>query len=345
MLRYTDCKGRFLVDVIMPTFNHENYVAKAIQSVLMQECSFGYRLIIGEDCSNDGTLRICELFAHENPGLILLLKNLSNIGIAANYKSLFNISSSKYIAILEGDDYWIDRHKLQKQVEVLESRSEIGLVHTNYYSFYESGKMKKGHVWEKTDLLSGNVIGPTQTANININPLTTCFRSFLAKENVDFDFIINNKLLTVDIFLWAEICRRSNVLYIDEVTGVYRIHSNSITGNTNINSVERFSRTSLLMVNYLMEKYETPKNVKRAFYSKNKIDLVYRYLLANQSSKAYFELDNIKDLETVREKIIYLSAKYRQLNFLSKMLARFFDLGSNFKQAINRVIGSFNHLK
>ena len=257
MIKYIDYKGRLLVDIIMPTFNHENYVATAIQSVLTQECSFGYRLIIGEDCSTDGTLKICELFANQNPGLILLLKHLSNIGIAANYKSLFNIASSKYIAILEGDDYWIDKHKLQKQIEILESRTEIGLVHSNYYSLYHSGKMKKGHVWEKADLLSGNVIGPTQTASININPLTTCFRSFLAKENVDFDFIINNKLLTVDIFLWAEICRRANVLYLDEVTGVYRIHSNSITGNPNIISIERFSKTSLLMVNYLMEKYRS----------------------------------------------------------------------------------------
>lgn len=112
-------------------------------------------------------------------------------------------------------------------------------------------------MWEKIDLNSGYVIGPTQTANININPLTACFRAMLVKGNVDFDFILNNNLLTVDIFLWAEICRRTSVFYIDEITGVYRIHTDSITGNRNINSIERFRSTFMMMVNYLMEKYDT----------------------------------------------------------------------------------------
>ena len=327
------------VDVLMPTFNHENFIAQAIQSVLMQECPFKYRLIIGDDCSNDGTLNICEQYAVAHSNEILLLKNITNLGMAANYKSLFSVSSARYIALLEGDDYWIDKHKLKKQIEVLESNPDVGMVHTNYYALYENGQTKKGHIGEKITSLSGYIIGPTQTAEININPLTTCFRAFLAKENLDFEFIINNNLLTIDIFLWAEVCRRARVLYLDEITGVYRIHSNSLTGNYNLASEERFNWTSLISVNYVMEKYNTPQEIRDTLNSKIKINLIYCYLLANKPLKAKKELQNVNRTMTLRDKIICLAAKYTPLIFLVHLLAFYYQFGSRVKQTINRWTG------
>lgn len=326
-----------MLDIIMPSYNHEKYISQAIQSVLMQECSFDYRLIIGEDCSTDGTLEICQQFANANPNKILLIKQAANSGIAKNYKALFSAATAKYIAILEGDDYWIDEHKLQKQVQILESNSEIGLVHANYSSLYENGQKKKGHLWDSAESLNGHVIGNTQTVNININPLTTCFRADLVKDHVDFDFIIKNQLLTVDIFLWAEVCRRASVVYIDEVVGVYRIHAAALTGNREISAIERFSNTSYLLVNYLMDKYETSEEVKATYRSQNRLKLIYQYLLANQPLKAKRELKNVQSAGSLKNKIIFLSAKYRALNFLSHMIASYYRIGSNIKQFIGRL--------
>ena len=326
-----------LVDVIMPTYNHQEYIAQAIQSVLMQECSFPYRLIIGEDCSKDGTYKICKKFEEANADRILLLKSESNSGMAANYKALFNASTAPYLSILEGDDYWLDSQKLQKQVDILESKPEVGLVHANYRALYENGNQKEGHLWEPLDSLVGNVIGPTQTASININPLTTLFRAALAKDHVDFDFIIKNQLLTIDVFLWAEVCRRASVYYMDEVCGMYRIHKSSITGNREILSIEKFSRTSLLLVNYLMEKYDTPKEVKEAYLSRNRMNLIYHYILANQPHNAKRELKHVRFEGSGKDRIIYLSAKFRALNFLSHLLAGFYQAGSKVKQLLGRL--------
>ncbi|MBN1186460.1 MAG: glycosyltransferase [Bacteroidales bacterium] len=331
-----------LVDILMPAYNQEQYISQAIRSVLMQKSTFAFRLIIGEDCSTDITLQICEKFANLYPDKILLLKHSSNIGMAANYKELFDTVTSKYVAILEGDDYWTDKHKLQKQVDILESNPEVGLVHTNYFSLYENGKKKKGHLWEKTDSNSGNVIGPYQITSVNINPLTTCFRADLAKENVDFDFIIDNRLLTVDVFLWAEICRRSSVFYIDEISGIYRVHSRSLTGNREISAIEKFSATSLSLVNYLMEKYNTPTEIKEAFLSQHKIDLIYQYLLANQPENAKKELSHVKNLRSLKQKIIYISAKYKSLNFLCKLMSKYYMFGSFLKQTFNIGLELFN---
>jgi glycosyltransferase involved in cell wall biosynthesis len=321
-----------LVDILMPTYNHEKFVVQAIQSVLMQECTFKYRLIIGEDCSTDGTLKICEKYASAHTDKILLLRNSINVGMAANYKLLFDVSAARYIAILEGDDYWIDKQKLQKQIDLLEAHNDVGMIHTNYYALYENGRKKVGHIGDNKTSLSGNVIGPTQIAEININPLTTCFRAFLAKENVDFDFIIKNNLLTVDIFLWAEVCRRTKVLYLDEVTGVYRIHSDSLTASFNIASEEKFNKTSLISVNYIMDKYNTPIDIKEALTSKIKINLIYCYLLANKPDKAKFELQNVNRITTLRDKIICLAAKYRFLNFLAQIISFYYHFGSKLKQ-------------
>ena len=334
-----------LVDILMPTYNQEKFIAQAIESVIMQECDFNYRLIIGEDYSNDRTLEICEKYEKENQDKILLLKNSTNLGLASNYKLLFTTSSAKYIAILEGDDYWVDKDKLRKQVEILEAKPEIGLVHTNYFSLYESGQFKKGHLGDRKDLLEGSVIGRNQIAKININSITTCFRASLAKDNVDFDYIINNKLLTVDIFLWAEICRRADVKYLDEITSVYRVHSNSITGNRNIEAIERFSSTQLRMVNYLMEKYETPQHIKETFYSQNRLDLIFNYVLANKPLKAKLELRNVNKVLTFKQKIIYISAKYEQLNFLCKFISLFYKYGSFCKQSLNTLSEKFKTSK
>ena len=155
---------------------------------------------------------------------------------------------------------------------------------------------------------------------------------------MDFDFIIENHLLTVDIFLWSEICRRANVLYLDEIAGVYRIHSNSITGNRNIISIERFSKTSFMLVNYLMKKYDTATDVKEAFQSQNRIDLIYQLLLANQPLKAKHELQYVKIKRSLKDKIICLSAKYRPLNYICHLLDLFYKYGSNLKQFIARLL-------
>ena len=125
-----------VVSIWMVTYNHEPYIAKAIDSVLMQETSFDFHLFIGEDCSTDCTLNICKDYAEKYPDKITLFANEQNIGATNNgqiiYKACFE-SGAKYIAMLEGDDYWIDPHKLQKQVDILEKEENIYLVGSNAY--------------------------------------------------------------------------------------------------------------------------------------------------------------------------------------------------------------------
>ncbi|MCX7638155.1 MAG: glycosyltransferase [Cyclobacteriaceae bacterium] len=109
-----------LLSVCLITYNHSKYIRDAIESVLMQKVNFGWELIIADDCSTDGTREIVLEYYQKYPGFIKLILQEKNVGPNQNFFDLLSSSKSKYIAYLEGDDYWTDPLKLQKQVDFLE---------------------------------------------------------------------------------------------------------------------------------------------------------------------------------------------------------------------------------
>ena len=109
-----------MVSVCIVTYNQEQYIAQTLESVLAQKTTFSFEIVVGEDVSKDKTRAICEDYAARYPSVIRLLDTPKNLGAMQNSLSTFRESRGKYIALLEGDDYWIDDKKLQKQVEALE---------------------------------------------------------------------------------------------------------------------------------------------------------------------------------------------------------------------------------
>lgn len=108
-----------LLSVCLITYNHAKYIKQAIEGILMQKTDFSWELIIADDCSTDGTREIIIDFQKQYPDLIRLVLQEKNVGPNQNWLNLITASESKYIAYLEGDDYWIDPLKLQKQVNIL----------------------------------------------------------------------------------------------------------------------------------------------------------------------------------------------------------------------------------
>jgi glycosyltransferase involved in cell wall biosynthesis len=121
-----------LVSILVVTYNQESYIRQTLDSLLEQECSFDYEILIGEDCSTDSTRDICIEYEKQFPEKIRLFLNQSNKGFIKNYFALFEFVRGKYIAECGGDDYWCDKLKLKKQVEILEKYPETGLVYGNY---------------------------------------------------------------------------------------------------------------------------------------------------------------------------------------------------------------------
>lgn len=111
----------------MLAYNHEKYIAQAIDSILSQQVNFQFEIVIGEDCSTDNTRLILLDYWQKHPGVFKLLLHEKNVGPSKNHMLTMEACTAKYVAMCEGDDYWTSPHKLQEQVDHLEANPECNL--------------------------------------------------------------------------------------------------------------------------------------------------------------------------------------------------------------------------
>ena len=118
-----------LVSVVMITYHHEQFIKQAIDGVLMQDCNFDIELIIANDNSPDNTDDVIKTIIKHNPraSIIKYVKNTQNIGMMPNFLNALSQCSGKYLALCEGDDYWKDPLKLQKQVDFMETNKDFSM--------------------------------------------------------------------------------------------------------------------------------------------------------------------------------------------------------------------------
>ncbi|MBE9601652.1 glycosyltransferase [Pedobacter sp. MC2016-24] len=115
------------VSVCCITYNHHLYITQALDSFLMQETDFDYEIIVGDDGSTDGTREIIEGYCRKYPGRIQLISHNPNIGAINNQVDILKRASGRYIAMCDGDDFWTDKTKLQKQAEFLDGHADYVL--------------------------------------------------------------------------------------------------------------------------------------------------------------------------------------------------------------------------
>lgn len=121
-----------MLSIIVPTYNHENYIVEALDSIKKQKTKYIYEVLVGEDASTDNTREILKKYEKENPNFLTVFyreKNMSK-GPVANSLDLRYRAKGKYIITLEGDDFWIDDEKIEKQIDFLEKHDEaIAVAH------------------------------------------------------------------------------------------------------------------------------------------------------------------------------------------------------------------------
>lgn len=207
------------VSIFMLTYNQEPFISQAIESIISQKTDFRYQLVIGEDCSTDRTRVICEEFASAQGDKIKLLPSRDkNIGLIKNYMETIRECDGKYIAICDGDDYWIDDCKLQKQVDFLEGNADFSIVYTSIQLLYKSGVEKKwSSIAGKIDTDFDDLIFKNHIPSVSV-----LFKNIQSEENAIPDWLAKYPFGDWPTYLWT-IKNGGKIHYLDEITAVYRV--------------------------------------------------------------------------------------------------------------------------
>jgi glycosyltransferase involved in cell wall biosynthesis len=321
-----------MVNVAIVTYNQENFIAKAIESALMQKTLFSFTIVIGEDCSSDSTYEICNRYYKEFPHKIVLLKNESNVGLVRNYQKVFNACSAKYVAILEGDDYWTDNLKLQKQVDIMENDKDIGVVHTDYDKLLTNGKLISAFKKSRgIKPLNGYVFENIIKENF-ITSVTACFRKELFDNYIDFPEFLKQELITIDYSLWMELSYHCKVHYLEASTAVYRVLPSSLSNSPDFKKKESYYNKGRGIKKYYIKKYsprgQTAEDVDRIY---NKSLLVWAIRLkSHEKALEYFnELIKMHVNPVVPEILIKNTVLFKFLGFFYTTRSKLNDIFSN----------------
>jgi glycosyltransferase involved in cell wall biosynthesis len=249
-----------LVSICCTTYNHAKFIAQAIEGFLIQKTTFPIEIIIHDDASTDGTAGIVRNYVEKYPDLIIPIfqtKNQYSQGIKPVFRFVFPRARGKYIANCEGDDYWTDPLKLQKQVEFLERSPDFILTFTNTKVIDEKGRVtSESMVKRKRDTFEHRDM-PIHAPN-----LTRVFRN----ENLSALSNLMNDVPGGDTYLITWLSRFGKIRYMDFISGVYRIHSGGVwSGKTHFEKIEHFFDTRYALLKIIDDKILLRRFVESLF--------------------------------------------------------------------------------
>jgi glycosyltransferase involved in cell wall biosynthesis len=296
-----------LVSICCIVYNQEAFVRQTLEGFLIQQTDFKYEIIIHDDASTDNTADIIREYESKYPDIIKPIYQRENqYSKGFGFVSLlYSKAQGKYLALCEGDDYWTDSLKLQKQVNFLESHSDYGLVHTYYKIFNQKEEIfkepyfqncKEGDVFE--DLLYVDFIAT----------LTTMARRDLCLEAIstgifDMDFKMG------DYPLWLYIAKRSKIGYIKDCTAIYRLLNTSASHFNDAVKQFQFHKSAWDVSRYFAK--DTPYYYWVKFYEEKFVyEFFYKELkTGNDIISTSKILTYVENKETIKFHISLLATK------------------------------------
>lgn len=270
-----------ILSVIVPTYNHENFIETCLKNIISQKVDFNFEIIIGNDCSTDLTCeKIKKISSLNQPNINLKLitqtKNLSsypNKPGRLNFIECLKHANGKYIAICEGDDYWCNNDKLKIQIDFLEKNTDYSLTFTNSYRQKIDGSLEimYDNFNEKEDILSNNFI-PTNTA------------VFVNKSILKVSLDTKNNIIG-DWPLWIELSMQGKFKYFNVITGVRRLHDTGVWQN---GWTDKIGSKRLLNEIDILDYFLKKKPVELKKIQSSIIDRLIRVYEFNYESKSYY---------------------------------------------------------
>ena len=210
-----------ILSVCMVSYNQEQYVRDALDSILMQKTDFAYEVIVSDDCSKDKTVEILNEYAAQNTN-VRVITGEKNLGYPNNQRRSLEAAQGKYIALCDSDDYWTDPYKLQKQVDYLESHPECAICFHNVMHIYD-GTTAHRSLLVPLDFPSELTIEDVITRSWFLATNSEVFR----REYVSFQDWYDS-VLHIDYVLNLIISQYGTLHYMPDVMSVYRHTSISV---------------------------------------------------------------------------------------------------------------------
>jgi glycosyltransferase involved in cell wall biosynthesis len=306
-----------LVSIQMVTYNHAHYIAMAIEGVLMQKTAFSFELVIGEDCSTDGTRKIVFEYANKYPDIIRVVTSENNVGVNSNCYRTAQACRGKYIAWCDGDDYWHRDNKLQMQIAYLEAHQDCGLVYSDY-DYYEvrTGKRIRSYNRyrgkappadpELSDLLRGKC---------GILTCTVCARLDAVREMkaADPEMYASNRFLMGDTPLWADILSRSKVHYFDESLATHNILAESASKSECASRQQLFYKSNAEMRVYVARKHGLPPSEIQS-YEQDLYDSSLSLAFLDQDKELGINAWRGLSKRTLRRRMLFWGSQRKILN-------------------------------
>lgn len=279
------------------TYNQVHYIEKCIKAAIDQKIE-NYEIVIGDDNSTDGTSEICKKYAESNPNIIRYFRRNKNLGMTRNWIATLEESKGNYIAICEGDDYWTDPLKLQKQVSFLENNKNYALHCTNAL------------------IIDGQKQTPTQNDAVSFNAFDILNKNFTYTASLCFkkedilipDFIEKSPAIDWLLILYA--LRKKKGYFSKNITCAYRIHEGGIWSQL---------------------EQENPTAIKKRFENLKKNALIYKCIskdntFNNQVKKLAKDKQESYTYQAKRMTIIYPYLTLSSDDLMPKSLSSFVKL-------------------
>lgn len=329
------------VSVLCTAYNHERYISRCIEGFVNQKTNFKYEVIIHDDCSTDNTLQIIKKYAEKFPNIINVIseeenKYSKNIDIINDI--LFPKSAGKYIALCEGDDYWCDENKLQKQFDFMESNPNVSLSTHNTVIHDLSGKKrdKTFNTWCDIHILSDEEIFLSWDVHTS---------SFFFKRSVVEDYIRHYMPIWCGDYARLIYARSvGDVVALPDIMSVY--NANNVNGsmwrslnkdihikreNDRIKLLEEYDKNTKWRFHEICLKRENKilydvsltqlgKLIDEKASSQERIDM-YNFIKQNMKCKEY--LDTLSNSRRILEKIkLFVKAYFPALLKLRNIIKR-----------------------
>lgn len=289
---------KILVSIVCITYNHEAYIRQCLDGFMKQKTNFAFEVLIHDDASNDKTADIIREYEIKYPNIIRPIyqtENQYSKGISIGKTFLYPRAQGKYIAECEGDDYWTDPFKLQKQVDFLEANEDYGMIHT-YFDyvdvhgnkiapptlFYQQieERVFDGYIWDYYLCDSGFIL-----------TCTCCFRASLYR---------HQEKIYYDHGLFMTLARQAKVYCLKETTASYRRNPQGamMTEGNYYNKRER-----LVKLDQLYWFYKSP-SYTLGYYRINKVSIN-----RIENAYAYLLLDILRGRLKIDKKFLWITRK------------------------------------